>query len=126
MFPNYIELYYKEHSVICSTEPLTPSPVEISENSLLGRLDGEIKSIDSKDLSFILTPDYVVNSLKDNNDPLILKSVDELGKLIFLNRRKQNTVLKVLLFNLVLSNNERLITPRAKSVNIKAQQQPIQ
>ena len=51
----------------------------------------------------------------DNNDPRILKSVDELGKLIFLNRRKQNTVLKVLLFNLVLSNNERLITPRAKT-----------
>jgi len=69
---NYIELYYKEHSVICSTEPLTPSPVEISENSLLGRLDGEIKSIDSKDLSFILTPDYVVNSLKDNNDPILV------------------------------------------------------
>jgi len=69
---NYIDLFYNKHSIICSTGDSAPSPIEIEENAVVGRLDGEMKSLDSEDLSFILTPDYVIKSLKDINAPLLI------------------------------------------------------
>ena len=69
---NYIDLFYNEHSIVCSTGALTPSPIEIEENSVVGRLHGEIKSLDSEDLCFILTTDYVIKSLKDINAPILI------------------------------------------------------
>lgn len=71
---NYVDLFYREHSIICSTDKLTPSPIQLEENSVIGRIDGEIKSLDSDDISFILSSDYVIRSLHSNNDPILISS----------------------------------------------------
>ena len=71
---NYIDLLIEEHSVICSIEASSPSPVQINQSSVLGRLDGDIQSLGRKELGLILTPDYTVSSLKASSSPLLLSS----------------------------------------------------
>ena len=71
---NYQDLYIQDNSVVCSTAPRTPSPVEIQENSLLGRLEGEIQSVSSSELALILTTDFTVDSLQHNSRPLLIAS----------------------------------------------------
>tara|TARA_B100002019_G_scaffold107389_2_gene92214 strand:- start:1619 stop:2395 length:777 start_codon:yes stop_codon:yes gene_type:complete len=71
---NYLDLYLKNNSVVCSTAPKTPSPVEIEENSVLGRLEGEIQSVGSSELALILTPDYTVDSLQATSRPILIAS----------------------------------------------------
>lgn len=71
---NYIDLFYRKHSILCSTDELSPSPIELEKNSLLGRLEGEVQSLNSDDISLILSPDYVVKSLYNNNDPILISS----------------------------------------------------
>jgi len=71
---NYIDLFYRNHSIICSTDELSPSPVELTNNSVLGRLDGEIQALDSDDISLIISPDYVVKTLQSNSDPILISS----------------------------------------------------
>lgn len=71
---NYIDLFCRDNTVVCSTEPDTPSPVEIEKNSLLGRLEGEIQSINSEELGFILSPDFTVQSLQANSSPILIAS----------------------------------------------------
>jgi len=71
---NYIDLFHRKHSILCSTDELSPSPIELEENSLLGRLEGEVQSLNSDEISLILSPDYVVKSLYDNNAPILISS----------------------------------------------------
>lgn len=56
------ELLVSENSVICSTNKFTATPIELQDNTLLGRLDNIIQSIDQNELWSIL--------LKDNQDPV--------------------------------------------------------
>ena len=58
---NIRELLVSENSVICSTDKFTATPVELQDNTLLGRLDNIIQSIDQNELWSML--------LKDNDRP---------------------------------------------------------
>jgi len=71
---NYIDLFYENNAVICSTDAQTPSPIQINENSLLGRLENEIQSIDGQELALILTTNFTVESLQANSSPLLLSA----------------------------------------------------
>tara|TARA_Y100001938_G_scaffold147847_1_gene230022 strand:+ start:932 stop:1714 length:783 start_codon:yes stop_codon:yes gene_type:complete len=76
---SFIPLHYAqtlifENSVICSSESFTPYPVQIQENSVLGRTDGDVESISSEELALILTTDFAVDSLQSNSRPLLLGS----------------------------------------------------
>lgn len=60
---NYYDALTTPYSVLCSVEQSTPSPVELQEKTLLGRLDDVIQSIDHKELRKIL----------NNSDDSVLK-----------------------------------------------------
>ena len=47
---NYSDILASKNSVLCSTEPFTPTPVELQDNTLLGRLNNIIQSIDQNEL----------------------------------------------------------------------------
>lgn len=51
---DYKNILASKNSVICSTEPFTPTPVELQDNTLLGKLDNIIQSIDQNELWSIL------------------------------------------------------------------------
>ena len=51
---NYKNILASRNSVLCSTEPFTPTPVELQNNTLLGKLDNIIQSIDQNELWSIL------------------------------------------------------------------------
>lgn len=51
---HYIDLFIYPYSVLCSIEPGIPTPVELQEKTLLGRLKDSVQSIDSSELSEIL------------------------------------------------------------------------
>ena len=51
---NYKNILVSKNSVLCSTEPFTPTPVELQDNTLLGKLDNIIQSIDQNELWSIL------------------------------------------------------------------------
>lgn len=59
---NIRELLVSENSVICSTDKFTATPVELQDNTLLGRLDNIIQSIDQDELWSML--------LKDSKSPV--------------------------------------------------------
>jgi len=69
---NYIECLAYENSVLCSINPFSPSPVELQENTLLGRIDGMIQSIDSEELRKILTDEQIVSAVSTYRGPLTL------------------------------------------------------
>lgn len=71
---NWIYLYAPPNSVVCSTTPFTPSPVEIEDNCLLGRLDGQIQSIDKQELGLILGYEHVITSLSNTKSPILVNS----------------------------------------------------
>ena len=50
----YINTFSAKNSVLCSTEPFTPTPVELQDNTLLGKLNNIIQSIDQNELWSIL------------------------------------------------------------------------
>jgi hypothetical protein len=50
----YINTFFAKHSVLCSTDPFTPTSVELQNNTLLGKLDDIIQSIDQNELWSIL------------------------------------------------------------------------
>jgi len=53
---NYLEALVAPHSIIASTTPMNPTPVELEPESLLGRKDDVIQSIDMDELrSMFLT-----------------------------------------------------------------------
>lgn len=45
----YFESLVVENSVLCSSSPLVPQPVQIKQNSFLSRLDGDIESVEFED-----------------------------------------------------------------------------
>jgi len=51
---NYKNILVSKNSVLCSTEPFTPTPVELQDNTLLGKLNNIIQSIDQNELWSIL------------------------------------------------------------------------
>ena len=59
---NYKNILASKNSVLCSTEPFTPTPVELQDNTLLGKLNNIIQSIDQNELWSIL--------LKNNKKPV--------------------------------------------------------
>ena len=62
-FPEkYRNLFTTENSVLCCTDKYTPTPVELQNNTLLGKLDDIIQSIDQNELWSIL--------LKNNKKPV--------------------------------------------------------
>ena len=69
---NYIETHITPNSVLCSVERFDPTPVELEDNSVLGRLNDKIQSIDGAELRTILTDDRIVSAIKESKKPLIL------------------------------------------------------
>lgn len=64
---------FLENSVLCSTEPNVTTPVQLEENTLLGRKDGIIQSIDKNELREILD-DQIAIGLKSYTEPLVLST----------------------------------------------------
>ena len=54
---SYTDCLCLDNSVLCSIESHLPSPVELQEGTLLGRLDDRIQSIDAQELRQILNGD---------------------------------------------------------------------
>ena len=54
---SYTDCLCLENSVLCSVDAHLPSPVELQEGTLLGRLDDRIQSIDAQELRQILNGD---------------------------------------------------------------------
>lgn len=71
---NFHECLVHPYSVMCSTSPFTPVPVELQNNTLLGRKDGIIQSIDKSELREILTDEEIISALSEKKTPLILSS----------------------------------------------------
>jgi len=51
---NYQDALMLDHAVLCSIEAHTPSPVHLENNTVLGRTDGRIQSLDSAALKSLL------------------------------------------------------------------------
>lgn len=68
----YIEALAQPNSVLCSISAFAPSPVEIEESAVLGRLDGMIQSIDSKELRQILTDGEILSAVSEHMGPFTL------------------------------------------------------
>ena len=92
---DYHEALASPYSVLCSIEQNTPSPVELQEKTLLGRLDDRIQSIDAEELRQILNGDtdtylkltdkelehafkgikkIIFDTFKENNTAIVTKS----------------------------------------------------
>lgn len=78
----YLDLFAYPYSVLCNIEPYTPTPVELEESTVIGRLDGAVQSIDKDELRQILTDKNIVGAVEDNQENLLLKSkvVDIINK----------------------------------------------
>lgn len=51
---NYLEALMVDHAVLCSIDPYEPNPVQLPENSVLGRVDGRIRAISFDELRTIV------------------------------------------------------------------------
>jgi len=71
---DYREIFAYPFSVLCSIQRNTPTPVELEENTLLGRLDNTIQSIDKHELRQILTDGEILDAINNSDNPLLLKS----------------------------------------------------
>ena len=69
---NYLETMVTPNSVLCTVDRFDPSPVELEDNTVLGRLNNTIQSIDGAELRIILTDDRIVSAVKESKKPLIL------------------------------------------------------
>ena len=58
------------HCVITSNQAFSPTPVELEENSLLGRKDNRVQSIDKDELREILTDDSICDAVNQNSTPV--------------------------------------------------------
>jgi hypothetical protein len=97
---NYFDALAAPYSVLCSVEERTPSPVELQEGTLLGRLDDVIQSIDSKELRQILNGD----------SDIYLKLTDQEIQHVFKN-------IKNVIFE-TLRNNSDGITTKSKIIDM--------
>jgi hypothetical protein len=98
---DYHEALASPYSVLCSIEQNSPSPVELQEKTLLGRLDDRIQSIDAEELRQILNGDtdtylkltdkeleHVFKDIKD----IVVKNLTALRKTLSLRTRKVDLV----------------------------------
>lgn len=68
---DYRHLFTLDHSVICSEDAFSANPVQLQENTLLGRLNNRLQSIDQNELWSILlnnTKKPVKGSIRYNNE----------------------------------------------------------
>ena len=72
---NYHQALSSPHCVITSTEAFSPTPVELEENSLLGRKDNRVQSIDKDELREILTDEHICDAVTQNPKQMALSSV---------------------------------------------------
>jgi hypothetical protein len=73
--PTYIEALASPFSVIASIHPFNPTPVEIEENSLLGRIGDVIQSVDMDELREMTSiGDDAIKALEDTQKQLKLKA----------------------------------------------------
>ena len=70
--PSYAEALASPHSIIASHQPFRPTPVELEENSLLGRIDDRVQSIDKDELREILTDEAILDAVKTTKGPIAL------------------------------------------------------
>jgi len=70
--PTCHEALVTPNSVLCSVERFDPTPVELEDNTVLGRLNDKIQSIDGAELRTILTDDRIISAVKELKKPLIL------------------------------------------------------
>lgn len=63
---HFILALASDYSVLCSTNKFVPCPVELQNKTLLGRLDGQIQSIDKSELRKILTDGEIINAVSQN------------------------------------------------------------
>lgn len=71
---HFLDLLIYPNSVIVSIDPGQPTPVELEEQTLLGRLDGRIQSIDSIELRTILGDKNIIDAVESTNKPFSLQS----------------------------------------------------
>lgn len=70
---DYAQTLLSPHSVLCSIESNVPSPVELQNNTLLGRMDDRIQSIDAQELREILG-EQIIAAVADTRTPVNLRS----------------------------------------------------
>ena len=108
---NYIDIFTYPYSVLCSIEPSTPTPVELEEKTLLGRLDDEIQSIDKDELRSILTDENIISAVSETKDDINLNS-----KYINLINDNANLVSPVITAKPVHNNSKKPDKPQRGSI----------
>jgi len=73
---NYKYILSSENSVFCSTDKFTPSPVELQNNTLLGRLDDQIQSIDQDELMKMIPPKSIAEIISNNKKTFDINSTN--------------------------------------------------
>ena len=70
----YHEALQGDHVVMCSSTSQTPTPVELSNKTLLGRLDGRIQSIDSDELLEIMGQEKLLGAISKHEGAIELRT----------------------------------------------------
>jgi hypothetical protein len=76
---DYRSLFSLDHSVICSEDEFSANPVQLQENTLLGRLDDRLQSIDQNELWSMLLQNNkkpVTGSIKYNKKDKCFEGYD--------------------------------------------------
>ena len=63
---HYLDIFIYPYSVLCSIEAGIPTPVELQEKSVVGRLNDTIQSIDKDELREIITDENIVDAVQEN------------------------------------------------------------
>lgn len=71
---NYSDIFIYPYSILCSINSFVPTPVELQEKNLIGRLDDTIQAIDKDELRQILTDQNIVNAISENKEELNINS----------------------------------------------------
>tara|TARA_R100001244_G_scaffold26391_1_gene26428 strand:- start:10 stop:813 length:804 start_codon:yes stop_codon:yes gene_type:complete len=71
---SHVQLYAIEDCVICSSAPYTPNPVYLDDNTVLGKVEGNIQDISGEKLALVLGKEGFQSSFKQNDLPLISSS----------------------------------------------------
>jgi hypothetical protein len=70
----YHEALQGDYVVMCSSASQTPTPVELSNKTLLGRLDGRIQSIDSDELLEIVGREKLIGEISQHEGAIELRT----------------------------------------------------
>lgn len=63
---NYFELFVYPNSVICSNSLNAPVPVDLPPSSVLGRINGNVQSLNSTELRGVLTDANITNAVESS------------------------------------------------------------